>query len=67
MPRKYFFSSKKKFFRIPLKFGRVGSTFVIFRNFTVVPSLQVEVTPVVPPLQVQVTHVVPPLVLNENF
>ena len=41
---------------IPLKFGRVSSTFLIFRNFTVVP-----------PLQVQVTPVVPPLVLDENF
>ena len=41
---------------IPLNFGRVSSTFLIFRNFTVVP-----------PLQVQVTPVVPPLVLDENF
>ena len=57
MPPKYFFFIKKNcFFMIPLKFGRVSSTFLIFRNFTVVP-----------PLQVQVTPVVPPLVLDENF
>ena len=35
---------------ISLKFGRVSSTFLIFRNFPVVPPLQVQVTPVVPPL-----------------
>ena len=44
---------------IPLKFGRVSSTFLTFQNFTVVPPLQVQVTPAVPPF--------PPLVLDENF
>ena len=41
---------------ISLTFGRVWSTFLIFWNFSVVP-----------PLQVQVSPVVPPLVLSENF